>query len=91
MKDLFLNQNVETLTAVQIETCLSFAELEEARGVFVPRYMLIALCKMALRYAWLRDPRRMHTITVEQWNPLPRATLHGEEADEAIDKERSHD
>jgi hypothetical protein len=37
------------LTRAQIETCLHYANGEDAQGVNVPKYMLVALCEMALK------------------------------------------
>lgn len=39
----------------------------------------------AARYRWLRDPRRLHCITVEQFGSV-RSTLHSEALDKAVDE-----
>lgn len=39
----------------------------------------------AARYRFLRNPRRLHIITVEQWGNI-RSTLHSEALDKAVDE-----
>lgn len=78
------------LTREQIETCLHFVSGEEERGVYVPKYMLTALCEMALREAdaeaIVKELVRIHDLA--ECSDVKRAPTY-EELDAALSSARA--